>query len=75
MIIEGEPQSTFGFAYHWWPIEGNRGDFMALGVYGQSVHVLPEQNIVIVRLSGDFEGDAHRAESVEFGRAIADYLD
>ncbi|MES9969985.1 MAG: serine hydrolase domain-containing protein [Candidatus Thiodiazotropha sp.] len=66
----------FGFAYHWWPLTGDRGDFTALGVYGQSVHVLPEQNTVIVRLSGDFDApEAHRVEGVALGRAIADFMD
>lgn len=66
----------FGFAYHWWPLDGTRNDFTALGVYGQSIHILPEQNTVIVRLSGDFDTeDAHRVEAVTLGRAIADYLD
>lgn len=66
----------FGFAYHWWPLAGERNDFTALGVYGQSIHILPQQNTVIVRLSGDFDAeDAHRVEAVMLGRAIADYLD
>lgn len=71
-----EGVELFGFAYHWWPLTGDRNDFTALGVYGQSIHILPEQDTVIVRLSGDFDAkDAHRVEAVTLGRAIADYLD
>ena len=66
----------YGFGYHWWPLEGNRGDFSALGVFGQAIHVLPRQNTVIVRMSGDFETPgAHAEENVAMGRALADYLD
>jgi CubicO group peptidase (beta-lactamase class C family) len=77
VILEGNGEITpFGFAYHWWPLTGERGDFAALGVYGQSIHVLPKQNTVIVRLSGDFNSpDSHRVEAVVLGRAIADYMD
>jgi CubicO group peptidase (beta-lactamase class C family) len=68
--------TPFGFAYHWWPLTGGRGDFTTLGVYGQSIHILPEQDTVVVRLSGDFDSaDAHSVETIAFGRAIADYMD
>jgi CubicO group peptidase (beta-lactamase class C family) len=73
---EGTLSDNFGFAYHWWPLKGGRGDFTALGIFGQSIHVLPKQNTVVVRTSGDFAAeDAHRDESMMLGRAIADYLD
>lgn len=65
-----------GFGYHWWPLEGPREDFTAAGVYGQSIHVLPKQNTVVVRLSSDYdnvEGSAY--EAAILGRAIADFLD
>ncbi|RZL09941.1 MAG: class C beta-lactamase-related serine hydrolase [Rubrivivax sp.] len=65
-----------GFGYHWWPLEGLREDFTAAGVYGQSIHVLPKQNTVVVRMSSDYdnvEGSSH--EAVTLGRAIADFLD
>jgi CubicO group peptidase (beta-lactamase class C family) len=77
VILEGNSGITpFGFAYHWWPLTGERGDFTALGVYGQSIHVLPKQNTVIVRLSGDYNSpDSHRLEAVVLGRAIADFMD
>lgn len=71
---EGVTSDNFGFAYHWWPLKGDRGDFTALGVYGQSVHIFPYENVVIVRLSGDHTEGAHREESLSLNRAIADFL-
>lgn len=72
----GDGSTIRGFGYHWWPLEGEREDFTAAGVYGQSIHVLPKQNTVVVRLSNDYDnvkGSSH--EAVILGRAIADYLD
>jgi CubicO group peptidase (beta-lactamase class C family) len=64
-----------GFGYHWWPLEGPREDFMAAGVFGQSVHILPKQNTVVTRLSGDFNNvEGSLTETTVLGRAIADYL-
>jgi CubicO group peptidase (beta-lactamase class C family) len=65
-----------GFGYHWWPLEGPREDFMAAGVYGQSVHVLPKQNTVVVRISNDYDNvEGSATEATILGRAIADYFD
>jgi len=72
----GRAMGLYGFGYHWWPLEGGRGDFSALGVFGQAIHVLPKQNTVVVRISGDFEEPgAHAEENAIMGRALADYLD
>jgi CubicO group peptidase (beta-lactamase class C family) len=71
----GVTSDNFGFAYHWWPLKGERGDFAALGVYGQSIHVLPKQDTVIVRTSGDFTTvGSHREEALVLGWALSDYL-
>ena len=72
---DGNEFGLYGFGYHWWPLAGERGDFSALGVFGQAIHVLPEQDVVIVRMSGDFDTPgAHAEENVFMGRALADYL-
>lgn len=67
-------QELFGFAYHWWPLEGGRGDFTALGIHGQMVYVSPRQNVVVVRLSDDYAEGAHNEEAIAAFRAIADRL-
>jgi CubicO group peptidase (beta-lactamase class C family) len=66
--------NLFGFGYHWWPLEGDRGDFTALGIRGQSIYVSPRQNVVVVRLSDDDTPGAHAEEAVMMARAIADRL-
>ncbi len=64
-----------GFGYHWWPLEGEREDFIASGVFGQSIHVLPKQNTVIVRISSDHQNvEGSSYEAAILGRAIADHL-
>lgn len=71
----GVNTGLYGFGYHWWPLEGSRGDFTALGVFGQAIHVLPKQNTVIVRISADYDTPgAHSEENVVMGRALADHL-
>jgi CubicO group peptidase (beta-lactamase class C family) len=67
-------QELFGFAYHWWPLEGGRRDFTALGIHGQMVYVSPRQNVVVVRLSDDFSEGSHNEEAIALFRAIADGL-
>lgn len=65
---------VMGFGYHWWPLEGGRGDFTAAGIQGQSVYVSPQQNVVVVRLSADYTDGAHVEEGVAVARRIADFL-
>jgi len=67
-------QELFGFAHHWWPLEGGRGDFTALGIHGQMVYVSPRQSVVVVRLSDDYAEGAHNEEAIALFRAIADQL-
>lgn len=67
-------QELFGFAHHWWPLEGGRGDFTALGIHGQMVYVSPRQSVVVVRLSDDYVEGAHNEEAIALFRAIADQL-
>ncbi len=66
--------NLFGFAYHWWPLEGGRGDFAAQGILGQSIYVSPRQNVVVVRLGHDETPGAHAEEAVALARAVADHL-
>ena len=67
-------RELMGFGYHWWPLEGGRGDFIALGIQGQMIHVSPQQGVVVVRLSNDYVDGYHGEEGVTMARAIADFL-
>lgn len=67
-------QELLGFGYHWWPLEGGRDDFVALGIQGQMIHVSPRQGVVVVRLSDDMADGYHAEEGVAMARAVADHL-
>jgi len=67
-------QELLGFGYHWWPLEGGRDDFIALGIQGQMIHISPKQGIVVVRLSNDVSDGYHNEEAVAMSRAVVDFL-
>jgi CubicO group peptidase (beta-lactamase class C family) len=67
-------QELMGFGYHWWPLEGGRDDFIALGIQGQMIHVSPRHGVVTVRLSDDVSAGYHNEEAVTMARAVADFL-
>ena len=67
-----------GYGYQWWVPEGDKGEFMAIGIYNQMIYVAPESNMVIVKLSANSSygtaedtGIASELETIEFFRAIA----
>lgn len=67
-----------GYGYQWWLPEGDRGDFMAIGVYNQYVYVDPASAVTIVKLSANRaygtapDMSANKdAECMEYLRAIA----
>ena len=67
-----------GYGYQWWVLEGDEGEFMAIGVYNQLIYIAPESNMVIVKLSANSaygtsedKDMASELESIEFLRAIA----
>jgi CubicO group peptidase (beta-lactamase class C family) len=46
--------TRMGYGYQWWiPETRQGGDFLALGVHGQSIYVNPEKRVVIVKNSAD----------------------
>jgi CubicO group peptidase (beta-lactamase class C family) len=67
-----------GYGYQWWLPEGDRGDFMAIGVYNQFVYVDPVSATTIVKLSAnraygttaDGSGNLD-GETIEYLRTIA----
>jgi len=67
-----------GYGYQWWLPEGDRGDFIAVGVYNQFIYVDPASGVTVVKLSAnrgygtaaDMSADQD-AECIEYLRAIA----
>ena len=68
--------NAIGYGYQWWVPEGDQGEFMAIGVYGQFLYVNPEQNVIIVKVNADpdFMAEHYELKHLEFFRAIADGL-
>ena len=68
--------NAIGYGYQWWVPEGDQGEFMAIGVYGQFLYVNPEQNVIIVKVNADpdFMAEHYELKHVEFFRAITDGL-
>jgi CubicO group peptidase (beta-lactamase class C family) len=62
---------TFGYGYQWWIPEDPQGDFAAIGVWGQYIHVDPARDVVIVKTSADPLFDDNDHESIAAFRAIA----
>lgn len=83
-LLPGEnPMSDFemGYGYQWWIMDGDRGDYSAIGVYNQFIYVDPSKELVIVKLSAnsdyaatDEESSFREFETIEFFRAIGDQL-
>lgn len=72
-----DPDFGLGYGYQWWVPGGNDGEFMAIGVYNQLIHVNPTAGTVIVKLSanptyGVLDDEEHNRElaSIELFRAI-----
>lgn len=66
----------FGYGYQWWIPEGNEGEYMAIGVFGQWLYINPSRNIIIVKTSADanFDRPGYELENLAFIRAVADTL-
>lgn len=73
-----------GYGYQWWvpmPQEGpNKGDFYAVGIYGQYIYVNPARGLVIAKNAADREftqsvaGYTHSMNvNVDMFRSLADY--
>lgn len=66
--------NAIGYGYQWWVPEGDEGEFMAIGVYGQWIYVNPTKSVIIVKTSADpdFMAKGYELKHVEFFRAVAD---
>ena len=83
-LVPGEnPMSDFamGYGYQWWIMDGDRGDYSAIGVYNQFIYIDPSKDLVIVKLSANSdyamtneESSFREFETIEFFRAIGDLL-
>jgi CubicO group peptidase (beta-lactamase class C family) len=61
----------FGYGYQWWLPDGDEGDFLAMGIWGQFVYVHPERRIVIVKTSTDPGHAVRERETLAVFRTIA----
>lgn len=65
--------NAIGYGYQWWLPEGEEGEFMAIGVYGQWIYVNPVEKVIIVKTSADpnFMAKNYELKHVELFRALA----
>lgn len=65
--------NAIGYGYQWWVPEGDQGEFMAIGVYGQFIYVNPTSRVIIIKVNADpdFMSENYELKHVEFFRAIA----
>ncbi|MGB3770542.1 MAG: serine hydrolase [Rhodococcus sp. (in: high G+C Gram-positive bacteria)] len=76
--IVGGHDIDLGYGYQWWIPAGHQGDYCAVGVLNQLVHVDPAKGTTIVKLSANRmygtspdESTNRDLENVEFLRSIA----
>ena len=79
-LVAGENPASdneLGYGYQWWIPEGDRGEFLAIGVYNQFVYVDPTAGVVITKLSANSdygtttdESSYREFETIELFRAI-----
>ncbi len=62
---------TIGYQYQWWVPEGDAGEFMAIGVWGQYIYVNPRRNVIVVKTAVDPDFDWRDMENLTAFRAIA----
>jgi len=79
------PERGTGYGYQWWvpmPQEGpNKGDFFAVGIYGQYIYVNPSANLVIAKNAADREftmtqstGQVSMNLNIDMFRSLADQM-
>ena len=59
-----------GYGYQWWIPTASDGDFMALGVYGQTIYVDPKKDLVIVKNSVDLDFQKNGFENGQIAVAL-----
>ena len=83
-LLPGDnPSSDYpmGYGYQWWLMDGNEGEYSAIGVYNQFIYVNPSKDIVVVKLSAfsdyatiETEEGYREFQTIEFFRAIGNRL-
>ncbi len=81
-LLPGEnPGSDFplGYGYQWWIMDGDEGEYSAIGIYNQFIYVNPTRRLVIVKTSANSEygrtaeeSSYRELETIEMFRAIGD---
>lgn len=63
----------FGYQYQWWVPRHPDDDFMALGLWGQTIYVSPKRKVVIVKLSADMNSFSEAVEhaQIEYIQALS----
>jgi CubicO group peptidase (beta-lactamase class C family) len=61
----------FGYGYQWWLPDGDEGDFLAMGIWGQFLYVHPGHRIVIVKTSTDPGYATRERETLAMFRTVA----
>ncbi len=69
-----DDDNVIGYGYQWWVPQGNQGEFMAIGVYGQWIYVNPSKQVIMVKTSADpgFMAEGYEQKHIEFFRAVTD---
>lgn len=77
LMPEAHPEFPVGYGYQWWVLDGDEGEFSALGIYNQAIYVNPSRDLVIVKLSANSnyglsnsEESYRELETFELFRAI-----
>lgn len=52
-----------GYGFQWWILDGNEGEYTALGVYNQFIYINPTHNVVIVQSCANSSYGATNDES------------
>lgn len=73
-----QPASEYhqmGYGYQWWIPGSDTGDYMMIGIYDQFVYVNPAKDLIIAKLSADYNfkenGPAIRARHISFFQEVA----
>ncbi|MDJ0921417.1 MAG: serine hydrolase [Henriciella sp.] len=69
---------NLGYGYQWWVLDGDEGEFAAMGIYNQFIYVNPSVDLVIVKLSANSqygvtmgEESSRELETIALFRQIA----